>query len=173
MILTGSKIIKEINNGNLVITPFKTDRVSTNSYDLALGKEYLLYTDEIIDPRKKSNYELKNIPDLGLKLNPGDFILASSEEVIGSEKYVPLIHAKSGIARSGLFVHITADLIDIGSIGTVTFQLYATLPITIYSGMLLGQVTFWNVDGEINLYNGKYQKSNGPQPSKTHLDYIN
>jgi hypothetical protein len=38
----------------------------------------------------------------------------------------PTNSGKSGTARMGLFVHVTADLIDIGSHGVTTFQLYAT-----------------------------------------------
>jgi dCTP deaminase len=70
----------------------------------------------------------------------------------------------------GLFVHCTADLIDIGSFGNVTFQLYSTLPIKVYPGMLIGQVTFWVPSGDINLYSGKYQGSEGPQASKSYID---
>ena len=172
MILTGQKIIEEVEKKNIVINPFSPDQISTNSYDLRLGNSYLKYTDEVIDPKKEVNYELKDIPQDGLKLRAGDFILASSQETIGSVQYVPLIHAKSSTARSGLFVHITADLIDIGSIGESTFQLYATLPITLYPGMLIGQVSFWKTLGNIELYDGKYQHSKGPQPSKTYLDYV-
>lgn len=82
-----------------------------------------------------------------------------------------MIHAKSGIARLGLFVHITADLIDIGSIGNTTFQLYATKNIRIYSGMLIGQVSFWVPKGKIILYEGKYQNSIGPKASQIHKDF--
>ncbi len=172
MILTGNKIRQEVTDGRITISPFDSARVTTNSYDLALGSKYLVYTDEIIDPRKKANYEVRSIPPTGLHMKPGDFLLAESAEVIGSDHFVPLIHAKSGTARSGLFVHVTADLIDIGSKGKTTFQLFATLPIVLYEGMLLAQVTFWVPDGEISLYCGKYQHSDGPQASKTYLDFI-
>ncbi|NUM60371.1 MAG: dCTP deaminase, partial [Bdellovibrionaceae bacterium] len=114
--------------------------------------------------------EIIEIPNDGLKLNKGEFILAETEEKIGSDFYVPLIHAKSGTARAGLFVHITADLIDIGSYGKSTLQLFATIPIIIYPGMKIAQVTFWQPQGEIELYQGKYQNSDGPMPSLIFLD---
>jgi len=97
--------------------------------------------------------------------------LGHSSEIIGSKKFVPIIHAKSSIARLGLFVHVTADLIDIGSIGNITFQLYATLPIKIYPNMLIGQVSFWVPKGKINLYKGKYKNSVGPKASEIHKDF--
>lgn len=170
MILTGQKIHNEIIKKNIIIEPFNIEQITTNSYDLKLGDTYIKYLDEVIDSRISPKYELKTIPDEGLLLNPGDFILGHSEETIGSNQYVPLIHAKSSTARTGLFVHITADLIDIGSIGNTTFQLFATLPVRIYKGMLLAQVTFWKSTGDIELYAGKYQNSKGPQPSKSYLD---
>ena len=58
----------------------------------------------------------------------------------------------------------TADLIDIGSYGQITFQLYATLPVKIHAGMRIGQVTFWKPKGDILLYDGKYKNSEGPRP---------
>ena len=72
----------------------------------------------------------------------------------------------------GLFVHVTADLIDIGSHGVTTFQLYATLPVRIYVDMLIAQVSFWKPLGDIELYKGKYQNSTGPQPSMTYKDFL-
>jgi dCTP deaminase len=38
--------------------------------------------------------------------------------------------------------------------------------------MLIGQVTFWQVVGEINLYKGKYQGSMGPCASKIFNDFV-
>ena len=171
MILTGKKIREEVDSGRVRIVPFEERHLTTNSYDLALGNTYLTYGDEILDPRVKPKSELGRIPQSGLQMSPGDFLLGESHERIGSDFYVPKIHAKSGIARLGLFVHITADLIDIGSYGKTTFQLHATLPVVLYPGMLIAQVTFWRPEGGISLYTGKYQGSDGPQPSKTYLDY--
>ncbi|OYQ77503.1 dCTP deaminase [Wohlfahrtiimonas chitiniclastica] len=171
MILTGNKINNEVEQGKIVIDPFNETQLSTNSYDIRLGKKYIKYQEEVIDPKKANKYNLCDIPEEGLHMKSGDFILSESKEIIGSKYYVPILHAKSGTARSGLFVHVTADLIDIGSIGNITFQLFATLPIIIYPNMLIGQISFWVPDGEIELYNGKYQHSSGPQPSRTFLDY--
>jgi dCTP deaminase len=171
MILTGEEIKKQVKRGNIIIKPFNKKNITTNSYDLTLGKNYLIYTDKILDPASENKYKTKKIPKKGLLLKKGDFILGHSKEIIGSRKFVPLIHAKSGIARLGLFVHITADLIDIGSIGNITFQLYATKNIRIYPEMLIGQVSFWVPKGKIILYKGKYQNSIGPKASQIHKDF--
>lgn len=171
MILTGEEIKNQIKCGSIIIKPFKLKNLTTNSYDLTLGDEYLVYTDKILDPSKNNKYKIKKIPKEGLILKRGDFILGHSKEIVGSKNFVPLIHAKSGIARLGLFIHITADLIDIGSIGNITFQLYATKKIRIYPNMLIGQVSFWFPKGKIILYEGKYQNSIGPKPSQIHKDF--
>ncbi|MGM5487717.1 MAG: dCTP deaminase [Nanobdellota archaeon] len=171
MILTGNEIIKQVNEENIIIKPFDINKITTNTYDLKLGKKYIIYTEEVLDPSRPNKYEIKSIPEDGLLLRPGDFILGHSSEIIGSNKFVPIIHAKSSIARLGLFVHVTADLIDIGSIGNITFQLYATLPVKIYPNMLIGQVSFWVPKGKIKLYKGKYQSSVGPKASEIHKDF--
>lgn len=171
MILTGKKIIEEVENNKIEISPFDKNRVTTNSYDLSLGKTIIRYTCGVIDPKKEASYEEIAIPEDGLVLKAGDFVLGHSNERIGSDFYVPLIHGKSGTARMGLFVHVTADLIDIGSHGVSTFQLYATLPVRLYPGMLIAQVSFWVPFGDIILYKGKYQNSKGPLPSLGYKDY--
>ncbi|VWB98968.1 dCTP deaminase [Burkholderia lata] len=171
MILSGLKIRDEALAGNISISPFSEKNVTTNSYDLTIGSTVLRIRDEIIDPKREVQTEELEIPETGLVMQAGEFLLGCSEQIIGSEKYVPIIHAKSSIARLGLFVHVTADLIDIGSIGQVTFQLFATQNVTLYPGMEIGQVSFWVPRGEIRLYTGKYQGSKGPQPSKVYKDF--
>ncbi|MDD3607192.1 MAG: dCTP deaminase [Candidatus Moranbacteria bacterium] len=171
MILTGKKILEEVKNGKIEISPFDEKRTTTNSYDLSLGNKIVRYLCDVIDPKCENAYEEVDIPKDGMVLQPGDFVLGHSNERIGSDFYVPLIHGKSGTARMGLFVHVTADLIDIGSHGVSTFQLYATLPVKIYPNMPIAQVSFWVPFGDIVLYDGKYQNSQGPRPSMTYKDF--
>ena len=172
MILTGSKIIESVNNGSIYIDNFEIESVTTNSYDLRLGNTLIKYKDEVLDPMKENKFESIDIPEAGYLLHSGCFILGESKEIINSNEFVPIIHAKSGIARKGLFVHVTADLIDIGYKGNITFQFYATFPLKIYKNMKIAQVSFWKPYGDIVLYTGKYQNNKGPQPSKSYLDRI-
>jgi dCTP deaminase len=171
MILSGEAIMDGVNKGRIFISDFSADRVNPNSYDLRLGRTLLVYQDEILDARKANKTTTIDIPDGGMLLEARKFYLGHSVEVVGSDNYVPIIHCKSGIARLGLFVHVTADLIDIGSKGNITFQLHPTVGVKVYPGMRIAQVTFWKVQGQIKLYSGKYQGSSGPVASLSFADF--
>lgn len=171
MILTGMKIAEEVSNNKITIDPFNKEQVTTNTYDLTLNESLLEYTEDIIDTKKENPYVYHKIPENGFMLKKGQFILGCSNEIIGSDFYEPLIHAKSGIARLGLFVHVTADLIDIGFKERTTFQLYATQNVKLYKNQKIGQVSFWQPQGEINLYAGKYMGADLPTASKVHKDF--
>jgi len=171
MILTGYKILKEFKSGKIKIAPCENKGITTNSYDLRLGTKLVRYTSKTLDPKKKPDFEIIEIPKEGIIMKAGDFLLGETEEMVGSDFYVPIIHAKSGTARMGLFVHVTADLIDIGYYGKFTLQLFATLPVKIYPHMLIAQVSFWKPKGKIVLYKGKYQNSDGPRPSMCYKDF--
>lgn len=172
MILSGVSITEEFNKGRIRIVPFNMEHVTTNSYDLTLGNEFLRYINDVVDPRSENPHEIITVGEEGILLEKGGFLLGHSQEEIGSDHFVPIIHAKSSTARLGLFVHVTADLIDIGSHGNVTFQLYSTLPVRVYPGMRIAQATFWQPKGEIELYKGKYQGSKGPRASEVYRDFV-
>ena len=65
MILTGNKITEEVLNGKIVIEPFDPAAVTTNSYDLTLGDKLVMYTDEVLDPKKEPHTRTFEIPDEG------------------------------------------------------------------------------------------------------------
>ena len=170
MILTGPEIARERDRRRLVLDPFDPVQVQPNSYNLALGPTLAYYTGTVLDTRRENPYTVVAIPGEGFVLEPDRIYLGSSVEILGSDHLVPVIRSRSGAARLGLFVHVTADLIDIGSIGQSTFQLHAVQPVRVHAGDRLAQVTFWRPQGEITLYEGKYQGSRGPQPSQIHRD---
>lgn len=169
MILTGTEIERQVADGRIKISGFDPSRLSTNSYDLTLGATLLRYTDDVVDPRADNNYTTLQIAASGHRMRQNEFLLGESREYLGSDHFVPIIHAKSGTARLGLFVHVTADLIDIGSHGKVTFQLYSTLPVMLHADWRIAQVSFWVPEGDIALYNGKYNGSDGPVASRAYL----
>jgi dCTP deaminase len=171
MILTGQEIINQVNEGKIKIFPFSLKQINPNSYNFRLGNIIKYYANHILDPKIKQEAIQIEIPSEGLVLYPDKIYLGHSVEVIGSNYYVPMIKGRSSIARMGLFIHITSDIIDIGSHNQWTLQLYAVQPVRIYSEMLIGQATFWEVYGEIDLYDGKYQGTTGPCESLIYKDF--
>lgn len=173
MILTGDAIHTAVNMGDIVIAPFDPAYLSPNSYDFHLGDSCRTYETEILDAAISNPTKLEKIPPEGMILTPDRVYLFNTQEVIGSERYVPIIRARSSVARLGLFVHVTADLIDIGSINNLTLQLHAVLPVRVYPGMRIGQVTFWVCEGEIEPYSGKYAKVDSPAASLSYVEFEN
>ena len=171
MILSGSEIISKVAAGAIIIEPFEPSQVTTNSYDFRLGSSLVEYVEYPLDVKRDNPTREIPIPDEGVVLRKGSLYLGSTHETMGSRSYVPVIKGKSSIGRLGLFIHATADLIDIGSINRWTLQLIPTLDIRVFSGMLIGQVTFWEVLGETVLYAGKYQGTTGPTASRSYLDF--
>lgn len=171
MILTGDKISKEVKKGKITISPFDFACVNPNSYNVELGDYLMVYCDDILDSKKQLKTKKIPIPDDGLILEPNKVYLGYTKEILGSDFYVPTLTGRSSSGRLGLFVQITADLVDIGFKGNLTFQLHAVQPLKIYKGMKIGQIMFWKPKGKITLYNGKYQNSKGPQQSKVWKDF--
>ena len=139
-----------------MIDPFVEDHVGPNSYDFRLGQRCILYKDYILDASQPNETERIEIPPDGMLLSPGRIYLVNTLERMGSTVFVPIIRGRSSTGRLGLFINITADLIDLGSINQWTLQLSPVLPVRVYPGMRIGQVTFWTVQGSPILYSGKY-----------------
>lgn len=170
MILTGPAIHNAVLNGDITISPYDSRHIQPNSYDFHLGTTIKVYTDPILDPRRPNPVQEYVIPEEGLTLDPGILVLGHIAETIGSTKYVPIIKGISSVGRLGLFIVITADLVDLGAVGKWTLQLSCVQPVTIYPGMRIGQMTFWTTEGEPLLYSGKYQGSLGPMESQSWRD---
>lgn len=171
MILTGQEIIKQVKKKRITLSNFDESNINPNSYNLTLGDYVKVYEEDVLDFKKQNKTKIIPIPDEGLVLQPNKIYLGATKEVVGSDYFVPILTGRSSTARLGLFVHITADLIDIGSKGNLTFQMHAVEPLRIYKNLKIGQVMFWCVKGKIVLYKGKYQGSVGPQESKVWMDF--
>jgi dCTP deaminase len=171
MILTGPKIKEENEKGTLTITPFSDKYINPNSYDFRLGNTLVVYKNKVLDSKAPNEFETIIIPEEGLVLSPDRLYLGHTIETVGSDHYVPILRGKSSTGRMGLFIHITADLIDIGFKGQFTLMMHAVQPLRIYPGMRIGQITFWQTAGNIQLYDGKYQGSSLPMASQVYRDF--
>jgi deoxycytidine triphosphate deaminase len=171
MILTGTEIERERANGRITIEPFTPEQVNPNSYNFRLGKTLRVYQSLPLDARRTNDFEEIEIPDDGYVLEPGRLYLAHTIEVLGSEHYAPTFAARSSVARLGLFINLSASLGDIGYTGQWTLQLYSMNRVRVYPGINIGQMMWWRPQGEIVLYDGKYQGSVGPRSSDIHVDF--
>ena len=162
MILTGTKIKKEIKNGNIYIRPFCLDQINPNSYNYRLGSVIKVFNK--FDGNKAIFKEVK-IPKIGYVLEPRKMYLATTKEVIGSSKYAMSLIGRSSMGRYGLFLQVSANLGHTTSKHKWTLEIVATLPIKIYPGMIIGQVSFWKNYGVVCKYTGKYGFLNHPQES--------
>lgn len=171
MILSGGAIIEAVARGEIVIDPFVESQVGPNSYDFRLGSRCKVYKSRVLDSATANEVEEIVLPVAGIELSPGRIYLANTHEIMGSHRYVPIIRGRSSTGRLGLFIDVTADLIDLGSVNQWTLQLAPVLPLRVYPGMLIGQVTFWCVKGDLVPYTGKYASLESPVESLAYLDF--
>ncbi|GLR10925.1 dCTP deaminase [Mixta theicola] len=171
MILTGKEIEKRVESKEIVISPFLPENINPNSYNFRLGRQMKVYTNELIDPAQENPVDTLTVNDDGIILQPRRLYLAETIETMGSTQFVPTYAARSSVARMGMFINLSAPLGDIGFIGKWTIQLFCIHPVKVYYGMNIGQMMFWHVSGEIELYHGKYQHASGPLASRIHIDF--
>ena len=113
-------------------------------------------------------------------LHPGEFVLGQTlERVTLPDDLVARLEGKSSLGRLGLLIHSTAGFVDSGFSGNLTLELsnVANLPITIYEGMPIGQISFMRMDGPVDRPYGsrttgsKYQGQAEPTPSRFYENF--
>ena len=186
MILSDRDIKKEIASNNIVIMPFKPECVQPSSIDVHLDNKFLVFVNthhSLIDVKKDMsglNREMVIDDDNPLILHPSEFILGSTMEHLTLPNNIAArIEGKSSLGRLGLLIHSTAGYVDPGWSGNLTLELsnVSKLPIALYPGMKIGQISFTRMTSEVeNPYGSarlgsKYQGQTRPLESKYHLDY--
>ncbi len=156
MILTDKKILEAIEKGDIVIDPFDRKNLGTNSYDVHLDKYLAIYTEFPLDARKPNPVHHFEIPPEGFVLQPGVLYLGVTVEYTETHKYVPFLEGKSSIGRLGIDIHATAGKGDVGFCNRWTLEISCIHPIRIYAGMPIGQLIYFNIDGDIErMYHSK------------------
>lgn len=172
MILTGQAIKKNVENGNIHITPFLDDMLNPNSYDYRIDRKLLELEDVPVDPKKQTSYREIDFNDDGYILSPNKTYLANTFEEIGSDVFVPILIGKTSLGRLGLFVQITADLGNLGAKHKWTLELKVIQPLKIYPMMRIGQISFWKTFGDAGMqYNGKYSKFSTAKSSEIYKEF--
>lgn len=186
MVLSDRTIQEEIDAGRLVIEPLDPACIQPASIDVHLDSQFLVFRNNrrsYIDVREDASdlTELVEIKgDIPFILHPNEFVLGSTlESVTLPADIVGRLEGKSSLGRLGLLIHSTAGFVDPGWQGHLTLELsnVANLPITLYYGMKIGQLSFLRLTSPAErLYGSKeagsrYQGQRGPTPSRYYLDY--
>jgi dCTP deaminase len=186
MVLSDRSIREEIKKGRIVISPLDASDIQPASVDLHLDRKVLVFTNSrrpYIDVKESLEdlTELVEIMDGSpFILHPGEFVLGSTVEHIElPEDLVARLEGKSSLGRIGLVIHSTAGFVDPGWKGHLTLELsnLARLPITLYYGMKIGQISFLQLTTPAERLYGskslgsKYQGQTEPTPSRFHQDF--
>ncbi|MEZ4848611.1 MAG: dCTP deaminase [Bacteroidia bacterium] len=165
MILSDARILAEIEKGNIIIEPFKRERLGSNSYDVHLGRYLALYKDRVLDARAHNQIQEVIIPEEGYVLQPNTLYLGVTQEYTETHNHVPFLEGKSSIGRLGIHIHATAGKGDVGFCNTWTLEITVAQAVKVYAGMPIGQLIYFEVDGNvINPYN---QKDNAKYTNRT------
>jgi dCTP deaminase len=190
-VLSDRSIFEAAASGLIGIEPQNITRLQPSSYDVALDHEFRVFDSHgftCIDPKEPMDglTKIKRVPRIAqgtatnpipdfLVLHPGEFVLGQTMEKISlPDCIVARIEGKSSLGRIGLLVHATAGFVDPGFEGRLTLELsnQAALPIKLYPGMLIGQISFqWLDQPAQNPYDGKYQGDESPTASRIHQDF--
>ena len=184
MILSDGSIRREIQSGRLIIEPLDEQQVQPASVDVRLGDAFLVFrnhTCEVIDPYDKPAdlMETVKVSDgEAFILHPGEFVLGTTLEALGlPDDIVARVEGKSSLGRLGLLIHATTGIVDPGwTRGQITLELsnVATLPIKLWPGMKIGQLSFHNLDAPAERpyvhpeLNSKYVGQSVPGASQYH-----
>jgi dCTP deaminase len=183
MILSDRTIREQIEAGRIVIDPFDPVCVQPSSVDLHVDAEFRVFRNNrypFIDVKQEQDLtELVEVkPDEAFILHPGEFVLGSTlERVAIPDDLVARLEGKSSLGRLGLLIHSTAGYVDPGWDGYLTLELsnVANLPITIYPGMKIGQISFFRLTTAAETPYGsagnKYQGQRGPTASRIHEEF--
>jgi dCTP deaminase len=181
VILSDRTLREQIAAGRIVLDPFDETLIQPSSIDVRISHLFRVFrnhTAAVIDVKQDLTAltELVEISgDEAFMLHPGEFVLGSTlERLAVPDDLVARIEGKSSLGRLGLLIHSTAGFIDAGFDGHITLELanVASLPITLYPGMKIGQVSFMQMTTAAdNPYGSgakgsKYQGQRGPTPSR-------
>lgn len=172
MSMTAERITEARAAGLLTITPYAPEQLSGASYDVRLYPKLLVYTEPVLDLKRRNPTREIDIPETGYTLVPGEFYLGSTVECIELVGVEAVLDGKSTTGRLSMRVHATAGYLDPGFRGQVTCEIDVVRALTVYPYMLFGQLRFAVPDGPIRKYRGKYQDQAGPVASRSWMDYL-
>ncbi len=186
MLLSDRDIRAEVDANRVVLDPWDESMVQPSSVDVRLDRFFRLFDNhkyQHIDPAVDQPDLTRLVevePDESFVLHPGEFVLGATYEVITlPDDVAARLEGKSSLGRLGLLTHSTAGFIDPGFSGHVTLELsnVATLPITLWPGMKIGQLCFFRLSSPAEhpygsaRYGSRYQGQRGPTASRSSANF--
>jgi dCTP deaminase len=186
VLLSDRDIRAELESGRVVLDPYDPAMIQPSSIDVRLDRYFRLFDNHryaVIDPSTEQPDLTRLVevePDEPLVLHPGEFVLGSTyEQVTLPDDVAARLEGKSSLGRLGLLTHSTAGFVDPGFSGHVTLELsnVATLPITLWPGMKVGQLCFFRLSSPAEHPYGsgasgsRYQGQRGPTASRSWLNF--
>src|SRR5436305_15249808 len=181
MVLSDRTIARQIAEGRIGIDPYDETLLQPSSVDVRVDRYFRVFRNhqypyiDVKQAQEDLTEQVEIDDDRPFILHPGEFVLGSTLERISlADDLVARLEGKSSLGRLGLLIHSTAGFIDPGWDGHVTLELsnVANLPITIYPGMKIGQISFMQMTEPATIPYGsaqigsKYSGQEGPTPSR-------
>jgi len=186
MVLSDRSIREEIEAGRIAVDPLDPGMIQPSSIDLRVDSRYRGFNNsrypyiDVRQPMEDLTELVDTGPDDPFILHPGEFVLGQTlERVTLPNDLVARLEGNSPLGRLGLLIHSTAGFVDAGFSGNLTLELsnVANLPITIYHGMPIGQLSFMRMDRPVEDAYGstakgsKYQGQAEPTASRYYLNF--
>ena len=186
MVLSDKTIKEELKNNNIIIEPLGENAIQPASVDVRLDENILVFrnTEQPYIDVKNISEDLTDLikikSDKPFILHPNQFVLGNTLEYVEIPNHlVSRLEGKSSLGRIGLLIHSTAGYVDPGFKGNLTLELsnVSNLPITLYKGMKIGQMSFTQLTTPVetpygsDILNSKYQGQKLPTASLFHKDF--
>jgi dCTP deaminase len=185
-VLSDRDIAAALQAGRIGIEPFDSADLQPSSIDLHLDRSFRVFRNNrypYIDVRiaQPDLTDLITVADdEQFVLHPGEFVLGQTLEWVELPgNLVARLEGKSSLGRLGLLIHSTAGYVDPGWKGKLTLELsnVAKLPIALYFGMKIGQISFLTMSSPVDRPYGsaglgsKYQGQTEPTASAFFEDF--
>ena len=185
-VLSDRDIRAALEAGEVAIRPYDPNDLQPSSVDLHLDRSFRVFRNnrypyiDVRSPQPDLTELLTVADDEPFVLHPGEFVLGQTLEWVElPNDLVARLEGKSSLGRLGLLIHSTAGYVDPGWKGNLTLELsnVANLPIALYFGMKIGQISFFKMSSAVERPYGsresdaKYQGQAEPTPSRFYLNF--
>ncbi len=185
-VLSDRDIRGALQAGRIRIDPYEPSCLQPSSVDLHLDRDFRVFRNnrypyiDVRSPQPDLTELVSVADDEPFILHPGEFVLGQTAEWVElPDDLVARLEGKSSLGRLGLLIHSTAGYVDPGWKGNLTLELsnVANLPIALYTGMKIGQISFFRMSSPVERPYGskelgsKYQGQSTPTASEFYRDF--